>query len=410
MDTSPNRSNPLEEEQTRDSDSEYHNLDRISDLHHSILSHILSFLPTKYAVATTTLSTTWKNLFATIPPVLSLDFDQSLGKLNPSFTLFVDSAMRAVSSHACSIDKFRLKCSQDCGDQFIESWINVALRMKLRQLIVSVDRESFVKFNPLVFLCKTLVRLTISSNFVIDNVPDSVCLPNLEILRLEGIKFRNGDSFKRLIRGCPVLDLLWVDRLKFEDARVIDITSCSALALVMENCCGDDGFDVVLDVPNIRLLIYGDSVANVYRLKNMNCVEAWIHIAVTNEQFREDSLRYGQNVAEFVAACSTVETLYLSTTTMRGFAEYAGFTEFAHDLTDNIPRCLSSKLEEIKVADFDGAEEGLKVIEFFLKSARVLRKMTISSTLSSEKHLCIRKKILMVPKCSANCEIELIFE
>lgn len=317
MDSSPNRSNPLEEEQTRDSDSEYHNLDRISDLHHSILSHILSFLPTKYAVATTTLSTTWKNLFATIPPVLSLDFDQSLGKLNPSFTLFVDSAMRAVSSHACSIDKFRLKCSQDCGDQFIESWINVALRMKLRQLIVSVDRESFVKFSPLVFLCKTLVRLTISSNFVIDNVPDSVCLPNLEILRLEGIKFRNGDSFKRLIRGCPVLDLLWVDRLKFEDARVIDITSCSALALVMENCCGDDGFDVVLDVPNIRLLIYGDSVANVYRLKNMNCVEAWVHIAVTNEQFREDSLRYGQNVAEFVAACSTVETLYLSTTTMR---------------------------------------------------------------------------------------------
>lgn len=315
MDSNPNRSNPLEEEQTLD--SEHPNLDRISDLHHSILSHILSFLPTKYAVATTTLSTTWKNLFASIPPLLSLDFDQSLGKLNPSFTLFVDSAMSAVSSHACSIHKFRLKCSQDCGDQFIESWINVALRMKLRQLTVSVDRESFVIFTPFVFLCKTLVRLTIGSNFVIDNVPDSVCLPNLESLRLEGIKFRDGDSFKRLIRGCPVLDLLWLDRLKFEDTRVIDITSGSALVLVMENCCGNDGFDVVLDVPNVRLLSYCDSVANGYRLKNPKCVEARVYIAVTNEQVEEDSLRYGQIVAEFVAACSNVETLYLSMNTMR---------------------------------------------------------------------------------------------
>ncbi|GMQ07295.1 hypothetical protein CsSME_00051548 [Camellia sinensis var. sinensis] len=55
--------------------------DRISNLTESILCHILSKLPTKFAAGTTILSTKWNNLFASIPNP-TIDIDDSL-LLNP---------------------------------------------------------------------------------------------------------------------------------------------------------------------------------------------------------------------------------------------------------------------------------------------------------------------------------------
>ncbi|CAL5201559.1 unnamed protein product [Lathyrus oleraceus] len=46
--------------------------ERISELHDSILCHILSFLPTKHAATTSILSKRWKSLWLS---VLTLDFD-----------------------------------------------------------------------------------------------------------------------------------------------------------------------------------------------------------------------------------------------------------------------------------------------------------------------------------------------
>ena len=49
--------------------------DGINRLPYKVLCHILSFLPTKYAVGTSILSTTWKNLWSSVP---NLDFDDEL--------------------------------------------------------------------------------------------------------------------------------------------------------------------------------------------------------------------------------------------------------------------------------------------------------------------------------------------
>ncbi|KAI8032726.1 F-box/LRR-repeat protein [Camellia lanceoleosa] len=51
--------------------------DRINNLPESILCHILSKLPTKFAAGTTILSTKWNNLFASTPNP-TIDIDDSL--------------------------------------------------------------------------------------------------------------------------------------------------------------------------------------------------------------------------------------------------------------------------------------------------------------------------------------------
>nr|XP_023887777.1 uncharacterized protein LOC111999900 [Quercus suber] len=49
--------------------------DGINRLPYKVLCHFLSFLPTKYTVGTSILSTTWKNLWTSVP---NLDFDDEL--------------------------------------------------------------------------------------------------------------------------------------------------------------------------------------------------------------------------------------------------------------------------------------------------------------------------------------------
>ncbi|KAJ7981730.1 FBD-associated F-box protein [Quillaja saponaria] len=82
--------------------------DRITSLPTGILRHILSFLPTKHAVATSILSSRWKNLWVSVP---NLDFDDdlflrkegnqagSMGDLRESFSSFVIECLMYKMNH-----------------------------------------------------------------------------------------------------------------------------------------------------------------------------------------------------------------------------------------------------------------------------------------------------------------------
>lgn len=54
------------------------------------------------------------------------------------------------------------------------------------------------------YTCKTLVELTLSDKIIVD-VPSSVCLPSLNILRLFYVVFKDENSLERLISSCSVL-------------------------------------------------------------------------------------------------------------------------------------------------------------------------------------------------------------
>ncbi|KAL5731113.1 hypothetical protein ACHQM5_003872 [Ranunculus cassubicifolius] len=69
---------------------EGHSCDRVSNLPEDVLHCILSFLPTKYAVSTSVLSTRWKYLWTSIHNLEFCDELPKFSKLSKLFPDFVD--------------------------------------------------------------------------------------------------------------------------------------------------------------------------------------------------------------------------------------------------------------------------------------------------------------------------------
>lgn len=177
--------------------------DRISPLPDSVLISMLNFVPTKHAVATSILSKRWKSLWAS---VAVLDLDDSL-LLHPqesntdpigntvSFTNFVNRVL--IRRSDSFIREFKLKCRK--YDSFhVNAWALAALRCgaPVLNLCVTAEQQSF-NLTTDIFAFQQLVFIKLCGKFVLD-VPKSVCLPNLYILHLDSIEFRDDDSIRKL--------------------------------------------------------------------------------------------------------------------------------------------------------------------------------------------------------------------
>jgi len=181
--------------------------DRISALHDSIISHILSFLPTKDSTATTILSKRWKPLWLS---VLDLDFD---GKSFKDFNTFRHVVYSVLLSRgvALPIRSFRFKCHIDHGLYDINDvnrFINAALERKTENLELNMmawpKDHITVKLSPSIFSCKTLTLLKLNS-VVLNNLPSQLDLPLLKTLHLDLVRFMCYKEFSRFFLGCPIL-------------------------------------------------------------------------------------------------------------------------------------------------------------------------------------------------------------
>ncbi|MBA0705583.1 hypothetical protein Golax_017768 [Gossypium laxum] len=124
-------------------------VDRISDLPDSILTHILSFLSTKEAVGTSILSSRWRYIF-TLVPNLHFDLVDDLCHKNlescilhiKSFISFFD---KPLSLHETSLDRFHLKCREMVHGPRVYSWISTAVRRRLKHLDISISLTSLLR-------------------------------------------------------------------------------------------------------------------------------------------------------------------------------------------------------------------------------------------------------------------------
>lgn len=227
-------------------------VDRISALSDDLLVRILSFLPTtREAAYTTVLSIRWERLWMWLP---KLNYNSNDSE---SLRRFLDLNMPLHRSPVIHSFHLRLEASL-FGPQDIKLWLVIALSRYLRELSITYrgNSESPSILPSSLYTCKSLVILKLRGEICLD-VPRLACLPSLKTLELESDNYLEGESLRRLLSVCPVLENLYVfcdgDN---DDVGLITVTVPSLKRLSFYMPGATDGVidGLLLDTPSLKYL------------------------------------------------------------------------------------------------------------------------------------------------------------
>ncbi|EYU44907.1 hypothetical protein MIMGU_mgv1a018954mg [Erythranthe guttata] len=172
---------------------------RLSNLPDSVLSHILSFFPTKLSIRTSILARRWRYLWSYVP---ALYFDSEYDDEE-----FIERVSSLHKPKTINTFRLYLKDVHNGIEPQIKAWIASAIKRNVQ----SVDLF-FTCFDNLLhqslFTSKTLVDLKISSSSFIPVVvtPLAVCLPRLKKIHLSPVLYAGGTSLSDLLSSCPALE------------------------------------------------------------------------------------------------------------------------------------------------------------------------------------------------------------
>uniref|UniRef100_A0A251RTA2 Putative F-box domain, Leucine-rich repeat domain, L domain-like protein n=1 Tax=Helianthus annuus TaxID=4232 RepID=A0A251RTA2_HELAN len=268
--------------------SKIENVDMFSSLPEEILSHILSLMPTKYAVRTSILSKRWRYSWMF---VTNFDFDGT--RTNPfhgldRFTKFVDRVLNDCKTS--KINLFRLQFYETCVQKLsASSWIDKAVRLNVCEL----DIRSIQLELPLsLFTCKTLTKLRLE-RWACDGkdwgCPSSVNLPCLKTLDVVVHSDPFVNAFK-LIGGCPMLESLSLEvtrRKKFAGCYIFNIPTLKRLKLTFALVITSDINKVVLRVPNLEYLFLGGVLCSLFQMED---VSSLVEVSVSLRHIAYDYL------------------------------------------------------------------------------------------------------------------------
>ncbi|CAA7027703.1 unnamed protein product [Microthlaspi erraticum] len=354
--------------------------DLISNLPDSLISEILSYLPTKEAVRTSVLSRSWKNLWLSMP-VLDL----------------------ATYRHS---DKNALHC--------VTRWIDFVATRKLKHLDVEfgpVMLRMEMEVTPLsLYVCETLVYLRLHRVLLCSF--KSVSLPRLKTMRLEANVYANELILELLISSCPVLEDLSIVRIPDDNAMVLRVHSQTLTSLSVgypTNCYlyfGSENPGVLIDAPRLKNLCFQDEqspskiISNSSSLTNVNILgdfDLWDSAA------QEGGLQKLDMIRTFFTSISGVRDMKISRDAFQN-VKCDGREEIRLSL---VPQCLLSSLEfvEIKSATFK-VPFGLKLARYFAENAVMLKRLVMHSRFNSVRE----EDILALPRRSSSCQIVYVSE
>ncbi|KAL0714834.1 hypothetical protein Bca4012_021813 [Brassica carinata] len=256
--------------------------DMFNRLPNPLISHILSFLPTKEAASTSILSKRWRLLFAS---VTNLDFEGD--EDSPTFVGFVDRLL-ALQGNA-QLNRFSLNFTDYPDPDTVTAWILNVLRRGVSELELSL---SDYPLPPEIFVSKTLLKLKLEGGHSLSFGADveKVFLPKVKRLEMESVEFEeDGVGFGKLLSGCPVLEELVLANLGWEHWKSCSVSAKTLRRLKFFSQVDNDDENpksVSFDAPNLVYLEYTDNIAIKYpRVKfGRSLVEAHISLRLTEDQ------------------------------------------------------------------------------------------------------------------------------
>ncbi|XP_058202587.1 F-box protein At4g22280-like [Rhododendron vialii] len=369
--------------------------DRINNIPKNLIGHILSFLPTKYAVRTGILSTKWKWMWTSIS---NLDFDDEIDPYidrhddhrQMSFLKFINRVLLLLEGS--NVYKFRIKCSRIPDVSYVNPWVTAALLRNVRELDLYLHFGSSVLLPTDLFSCDKLEVLKLGSDFVL-NIPSLVDLKSLKTLYLSSVQFMDEESIKRLLSRCPILEVLDLFECGGKNVSVVNISAPALKKLIVKypapKCWGEES--------------EGFAMNNLSSL-----VEASVDIDICYEQ---DAGQFYTSMAGLVHGISNVQTLHLYGDCIEGLMDdYYDCDDFLEWYPpERVPTCLLFTLEKINIGMFRGQENEVKMVEYFLANAKVLKIMDIrfdpeEMSLGQPDYEDLRK-LLEMPRGSTSCKV-----
>ncbi|KAL2506371.1 F-box/LRR-repeat protein [Abeliophyllum distichum] len=433
--------------------------DRLSDLPDGILCHILTFLDTKYAVATCVLSTRWKDLFLSLPNIV---LDDSLTRKRRNKKVLLEFAKFGLKQimlrDVPHINKFGLRCNFNFKDPAIQTLVCAAIWRNVKEVDICVGKRVVTGIlPPEVFSSRTLVVLKLRGRVKLD-VPEFVSLPKLKVMLLGDFILASDDSMRRLFRGCKLLEDLSMSKCNFWLVDVLDLSTPLLRKLSFNYPCSIVETKLVIDTPNLEFFEYRGHTAKfnlVKKLKSLARAEIYFVTAPKlKNSFVED---HRENVSEFINKLCGVKSIYLSIDSLEAmypgcFSLYVFETltalelvgafnlqilpsilesapqlqvliipiswlsyhdargEALYSLPETVPVCLAKHLRNIKFKYFRALESVFQLVKYFLQNGKVLERMMFTGLgpWDSDLSLSAHKKISMFPRCSKTCEI--VFE
>ncbi|KAK2406230.1 F-box/FBD/LRR-repeat protein [Trifolium repens] len=429
------------------------NVDRISNLPHCVLSHILSFLPTKTAIATSLLSPKWRNTWRQHLSVLNFS-DDHLEPNEDRFELFKTLAVFINSVFAlrkpCEVQKMRLSCTESLvDDKFciysVDTWVRSVFGPHLKELNLTLCSTDEYIFNLPITLsaCINLLSLSLEGAIYFNlKCAKGIRLPSLKKLYLD-IGYVEVTSVNALLSGCPILETLdlWFES---EDYGILRVpASLKKLKITLGNR-NDIGSSFEIDAPGLKYLKISEfTFGSVGKLQ---------HVVEASLDIRPPPSASAYTLLELLETLSGVKHLVLGCLTTKwllGGPADLRFPEFRHLLhlelilpwfdsncllsllqtchllqaliienekklsplprwaaPPSVPSCLVSHLTFIQFKGYRGSRDELSFAKYILQKGLILNTMIIVDISADlRKKFDTLRRLSNVARASAMCQL-----
>ncbi|WJX91956.1 hypothetical protein P8452_73667 [Trifolium repens] len=439
--------------------------DRISSLPDGVLSHILSFLPTKTTVQTSILSNRWHHIWKHSSVLYFTEFTKEYhrdrhdrdkrSELFKSFVVMVNSVLNLLHNprgirkltlvcyHALLVDKFR--------EYSVNNWIQSVIGPHLEELDLSLvydHQTSDFKLPQTLFTSPNLVSLSLVGAISIQKLSSTtVCLPSLKKM-LINIGFVEVSYVNALLSCCPIIETLDLCFYPKSLDKVCVLSSLKRLKVAFKN---HHAASIEINAPFLEYLnITGITLGEVFSMYKLNnVVEAHLDIS-------RNSSGSVTPLHNLLGALSGTKQLVLSPSTIKwllGEPHDLLFQEFhylvclqlnlprfnynslisllqkcpmlqvlkIHSVEDkeqspvlrwaphrSVPGCLVSHLSIVQFQGFQGLQDQLLFVKYVLRNGLVLEKMIISDMsleLDQKKKQKIIKGLSKLRRACGMCQL-----
>ncbi|XP_018463636.2 putative F-box/FBD/LRR-repeat protein At5g44950 [Raphanus sativus] len=305
----------------------------LSALPDALITHILSFLPTKDSIKTSFISKRFRDLWLQVP---GLDINSHVPPVIKKFISRFLEINRGLCLQKLKITSDGRSAYHHGTREFIAGVIN---RRGVQQLdVATLERPLTKELMPVdIYKSNTLVSLKLA-NVRMPNPPEFVVsLPCLKTMHLEDIITQDPLIIEKLVSGCPVLEDLTVFRVFDDNVPVLRVRShCLKRFCVKfgrERMIPGKEYAVEIDAPGLKYMNFRDNLSDRVVAKNLSSlfkidIDTQFSLGITTTSTLQMKKA---NISDFLKDVSTVRHMIISQPTIEvlySWMNHGPFTKF----------------------------------------------------------------------------------